>query len=67
MARNFTLKQIYARGERLYKKLVPKLGPRSKGKILALEPESVGYVVGRNELGSVSEERKSGFRSPTPH
>ncbi len=42
--------RLQAKGERVYRRLRPKLEPRYKGQILAIEVESGQYVVGKDEL-----------------
>lgn len=42
--------RFHAKSERLYQRLKPKLEPRYKGHILAIEVESGEYVVGKDEL-----------------
>jgi hypothetical protein len=53
MAALRSLNQIHslqAKGERVYRRLRPRLEPRYKGQILAIEVESGQYVVGKDEL-----------------
>jgi hypothetical protein len=42
--------RLHARGERLYQELRKKIEPRYKGQIIAIEPDSGEYVVGKDEL-----------------
>jgi hypothetical protein len=42
--------RLQAKGERVYRRLRPRLEPRYKGQILAIEVESGQYVVGKDEL-----------------
>jgi hypothetical protein len=42
--------RLHAQGERQYQRLRPKLEPRYKGHILAIEVESGEYVLGKDEL-----------------
>ena len=42
--------RLHAKGERQYRRLRPKLEPRYKGQILAIEVESDEYVLGKDEL-----------------
>lgn len=42
--------RLHARGERLYQQLRKKIEPRYKGQIIAIEPDSGEYVVGKDEL-----------------
>ena len=41
---------IFEEGRKIYKRLRSKLEKNYKGKIIAIEPESGGYVIGRDEL-----------------
>ena len=41
---------LYNQSEKLYKRLAKRLLPRFKGQIVAIEPKSKGYVVGKDEL-----------------
>ncbi len=50
--------RLHAKGERLYQRLRPKLEPRYKGQILAIEVDSGDYVVGRDELQVALKARK---------
>ena len=47
--RNY-IHRLHAKGERQYQRLRPKLEPRYKGHILAIEVESGEYVLGKDEL-----------------
>lgn len=49
---------LYSHSERLYKKLVKKLMPRFKGQIVAIEPKSHRYVLGKDELDVALEAKK---------
>jgi len=40
----------FEKGRNIYKKLKAKLEKSSKGKIVAIEPDSGGYVIGSDEL-----------------
>ncbi len=42
--------RFHARGKRLYQRLKPKLEPRYRGWILAIEVESGEYLLGKDEL-----------------
>ena len=42
--------RLQAKGERQYRRLRRKLEPRYKGQIVAIEPESGEYVLGKDEL-----------------
>ena len=42
--------RLQAKGDRLYRRLRHRLEPRHKGAIVAIETESGGYVVGKDEL-----------------
>jgi hypothetical protein len=42
--------RLQAKGERVYRRLRPRLEPRYKGQILAIEVESGQCVVGKDEL-----------------
>ncbi|MBI3291880.1 MAG: hypothetical protein HYZ73_03605 [Elusimicrobia bacterium] len=42
--------QQFKRGARLFQKIQPRLLPRHRGKIVAVEPESGKYVIGTDEL-----------------
>lgn len=42
--------RLHAKGERFYQRLKPRLEPRHKGEIIAIEVESGGYVMGEDEL-----------------
>lgn len=42
--------RLHAKGKRIYQRLKPKLEPRYRGWILAIEVESGGYVLGKDEL-----------------
>ena len=44
------VRQRYNKAEIIYKKLLKKLSPRFKGKIVAVEPDSKEYVLGSDEL-----------------
>ena len=50
MQRRNHIHRFHAKGERQYQRLRPKLEPRHKGQILAIEVESGQYVVGKDEL-----------------
>ena len=41
---------IFDKGKNIYKRLKSKLGNRYRGKILAIEPDSGNYVIGKDEL-----------------
>ncbi|MFH1542867.1 MAG: hypothetical protein ABIE84_07265 [bacterium] len=41
---------VFERGRKIYKRLRLKLEKKYKGKILAIEPDSGGYVIGKDEL-----------------
>ena len=41
---------IFEAGRKIYKRLSSKLEKNYKGKIIAIEPESGGYVIGKDEL-----------------
>jgi len=41
---------IFEKGKRIYKRLKAKLENKYKGKILAIEPDSGSYVIGKDEL-----------------
>lgn len=40
----------YVKAEKIYRRLQGRLLPRFKGKILAIEPDSQKYLLGRDEL-----------------
>ncbi len=42
--------RLHAKGERLYQQLRKKIEPRYNGQIIAIEPDSGEYVVGKDEL-----------------
>ncbi len=42
--------RLHAKGERHYQRLRSKLEPRYTGQILAIEPESGEYLLGKDEL-----------------
>ena len=42
--------RLHAKGERQYQRLRSKLEPRYKGQILAIEPESGEYLLGKDEF-----------------
>lgn len=44
------LHRFHAKGERIYQRLKTRLEPRHKGEIIAIEVESGGYVLGKDEL-----------------
>lgn len=44
------IRRLQSKGERVYQRLKPKLEPRYRGKILAIEVESGQYLVGKDEL-----------------
>lgn len=41
---------IFEKGKRIYKRLKSKLEKRYKGNIIAIEPDSGDYVIGKDEL-----------------
>ena len=41
---------IFNKGKNIYKRLKSKLEKKNKGNIIAIEPDSGGYVIGRDEL-----------------
>lgn len=45
--------RFHAKGKRVYERLKPRLEPRHKGEIIAIEVESGGYVLGKDELDVV--------------
>ena len=44
------IRRIQNKGERLYQRLRPRLEPRHKGDIVAIEVSSGQYVIGKDEL-----------------
>ena len=44
------LHRLQARGEQRYQQLLPRLKQRYKGRIVAIEPDSGAFVIGRDEL-----------------
>ena len=42
--------EFFDRGRKIYKRLKPKLEKTFNGKIIAIEVETGGYVIGENEL-----------------
>jgi hypothetical protein len=44
------IKRIQSRGERAYQRLKPRLEPRHKGDIVAIEVDSGQYIMGKDEL-----------------
>ncbi|OGQ04307.1 MAG: hypothetical protein A2W61_03935 [Deltaproteobacteria bacterium RIFCSPLOWO2_01_44_7] len=44
------MRKLKTRGERIYKKLLRRLLSKYKGQIVAIEPETGRYFVGRDEL-----------------
>lgn len=44
------IRRFHARGEHLYQRLKRRLEPRHKGDIVAIEPDSGQYLVGKDEL-----------------
>ena len=49
---------FFEKGKKIYKKLKSKLEKKNKGKILAIEPESGGYVIGKDELETALKAQK---------
>lgn len=45
-------------GERIYKRLTSKLGRRRKGDIVAIDPKSGRYLLGKDELAVALKARK---------
>ena len=41
---------IFEKGRKIYKRLKSKLEKKHKGEIIAIEPSSGEYVIGKNEL-----------------
>ena len=41
---------IFEKGRKIYKKLKSKLEKHYKGMIIAIEPDSGGYVIGKDEI-----------------
>ena len=50
MSRQRGMSQLHTEGERIYQRLRRKLERRYKGQIIAIEPESGGYVIDKDEL-----------------
>ena len=50
MLRRNHIHRLHAKGERQYQRLRSKLEPRYKGQLLAIEPESGEYLLGKDEL-----------------
>lgn len=44
------LHRFHAKGKRVYERLKPRLERRHRGEVIAIEAESGGYVMGRDEL-----------------
>lgn len=44
------LKRLSSKGERVYRRLLRHLIPKYKGRIIAIEPDSGKYFIGRDEL-----------------
>ena len=41
---------MHERGRRIYRRLRPRLEPKYRGRIIAIEPDSGQYVIGRDEV-----------------
>lgn len=41
---------LFEKGRKIYKRLKSKLEGKYKGRIIAIEPETGGYVIGKDEL-----------------
>lgn len=41
---------IFDKGKKIYKRLKAKLESKYKGKIIAIEPDSGNYIIGKDEL-----------------
>lgn len=52
------LSQNYQKAEKVYKNLLKRLLPRFKGQIIAVEPTTKKYIVGRDELEVALQARK---------
>ena len=57
---NINLKEdeFIVKGKLIYKRLRPNLESKLKGKILAIEVETGGYVVGKDELDAIVKAKK---------
>ena len=45
-----TTMDIFNRGKRIYKRLKSKIEKKHKGQIIAIEPVSGGFIIGKDEL-----------------
>ncbi|MDI6731937.1 MAG: hypothetical protein QME05_05110 [Candidatus Margulisbacteria bacterium] len=50
--------EFIGKAEAIYKKLMPRLGKKYKGDVMAIEPESKKYVIAKDELEAALKAKK---------
>jgi len=59
------MKQFFERAEEIYRnQLAVKLEPAHKGEIIAIDPETGQYFLGKDEIQAVEQARAAGHEGP---